>query len=163
MQTGRLVLLCVNAGDVDENGVTPDVNRDLVRFLGIVVLSVICLLQYFSPSAGRRLNRGFAAIKILTLIALIGVAGNTARVRRQNNEGHSAEWQEENPVTSPLSFAKAILAVLFSFEGWENATFVRPVQMRSLPKRQKLTDHWRLPARYPDISTRSCKKASSSP
>ncbi|KAK4663394.1 hypothetical protein QC763_0098100 [Podospora pseudopauciseta] len=124
MQTGRLVLLCVNAGDVDENGVTPDVNRDLVRFLGIVVLSVICLLQYFSPSAGRRLNRGFAAIKILTLIALIGVAGNTARVRRQDNEGHSAEWQEENPVTSPLSFAKAILAVLFSFEGWENATFV---------------------------------------
>ncbi|KAK4197945.1 putative high-affinity methionine permease [Triangularia verruculosa] len=124
MQTGRLILLCVNAGAVDENGMTPDVNRDLVRFVGIVVLSVICLLQYFSPSAGRSLNRAFAVIKILTLIALIGVAGNTARVRGQDNDAHAAEWQEKNPVTSNLSFAKAILAVLFSFEGWENATFV---------------------------------------
>ncbi|KAK4175249.1 putative high-affinity methionine permease [Triangularia setosa] len=136
MQTGRLILLCVNAGDVNQNGVTPDVNRDLVRFIGIVVLSMICLLQYFSPSAGRKLNRAFAVIKILTLIALIGVAGNAARTRTDNRD-KAGEWVERVE-RNPLNFAKAILAVLFSFEGWENATFTdRPTQVAGeVPRKQ---------------------------
>ncbi|KAK0741981.1 amino acid permease-domain-containing protein [Apiosordaria backusii] len=141
MQTGRLILLCVNAGDVDANGMTPDVNRDLVRFIGIVVLSIICLLQYFSPSVGRKLNRAFAIIKILTLLALIGVAGNAARTRTKNRD-KAGEWIDKVE-RHPLSFAKAILAVLFSFEGWENATFVRAILSRSTSRPPGLTDHRR--------------------
>ncbi|KAK4209015.1 amino acid permease-domain-containing protein [Rhypophila decipiens] len=34
------------------------------------------------------------------------------------------DWSRAYPVDSQLHFAKALLAVLFSFDGWENATFV---------------------------------------
>ncbi|KAM5349432.1 hypothetical protein ACJ41O_005937 [Fusarium nematophilum] len=101
---------------MDNNG--PDVNHDLMRFIGIFILSVICLLQYFSPNFGRSLNKTLAVIKILSLVGLC-IAG----VHGMDEPG---DWLERHEPKTPSNwaFAKALLAVLFSFEGWENATFV---------------------------------------
>jgi len=123
MQTGRMVLLCIGADQVTPEGAIPEVNRDLVRFIGIFTLSVICALQYFSPEMGRRVNKAFAVVKLITLLVLIGVGGNAA-LKRGDAADRRAEWWLWYPQDNSLSFAKAMLAVLFSFEGWENATFV---------------------------------------
>jgi amino acid transporter len=137
MQTGRMVLQFVDAAQNRTESFAPgwardngphDVHRDLVRFIGVFVLLVICLLQYFSPGFGRKLNKAFAVMKILFLVALIAVAADARKYPLEGADGkqldRSADWGEEYGDRKPLLFAKAFLAVLFSFEGWENATFV---------------------------------------
>ncbi|KAK4182320.1 amino acid/polyamine transporter I, partial [Podospora australis] len=132
MQTGRSVLLRIDAHKVEQDNSVPEVNRDLVRFIVVFVLSVLSLLQYFSPNAGRMLNRAFIVVKIATLIALVIVGGNTAAKRGTFDERRT-EWATRHEVRNSLSFAKALLAVLFSFEGWENATFVAGEIPRNRP------------------------------
>jgi len=131
MQVGRMILMCIAAA---EEG-TPDVNRDLVRLIGVVVLTAICLLQYFSPGIGRSLNRFLANVKIIFLVALIIAIA----VANAKTVGRGNDWNESyNPTQPKLSPVKAFLAVLFSFEGWENATFVS--LMSSCPPWGSLTE-----------------------
>jgi amino acid transporter len=124
MQTGRMILLCIAAAEPG----TPDVNRDAVRLIGVVVLTAICLLQFFSPAIGRALNKGFAVVKILFLFALffVGVAANAHSMTTPDGVvvDRAPDWTTWHETGSKLYFAKALLAVLFAFEGWENATFV---------------------------------------
>lgn len=124
MQTGRMILLCIAAAEPG----TPDVNRDAVRLIGVVVLTAICLLQFFSPAIGRALNKGFAVVKILFLIALFLVAAAANAHPMTTPDGamvdRAPDWATWHETGSKLYFAKALLAVLFAFEGWENATFV---------------------------------------
>lgn len=129
MQFGRMVLLCINA-DQDVDNAVGDVNNDLMRYIGVTILTIICLTQFFSPSFGRRLNKFLAVVKIGFLLGLF-IVGLTALSRDiKDGKGHdttqSSDWSKwnERKVVSKVSFAKALLIVLFSFEGWENATFV---------------------------------------
>lgn len=153
MQFAKLVLVAAHAEEFSRNA-EYELNRDLVRFIAVSALSIICLVQFFSPRAGRRLNKLAAVVKILFVVMLIVlgaiVAGNT--------EKPSNDWTEKNCVLNNGTFtdssnnylcsnspadrvpsdgvppasnsaedsawAKALLLVLFSFEGWENATFV---------------------------------------
>ena len=128
MQFGRMVLLCIAAGEHGKNHVSPDVNNDLMRYIGVTVLSIICLLQYFSPDFGRSLNRFLAVIKIGFLVGLFFVALAATSRELKDSKGHvvdrAADWTVWQHEKSKLTFAKAFLAVIFSFEGWENATFV---------------------------------------
>ncbi|KAG5810033.1 hypothetical protein H9Q74_010067 [Fusarium xylarioides] len=129
LQFGRMILMCLNAHKADNSSIAdedndtvadgddatatnnePDVNHDLMRFIGVTILSIICLAQFFCPSWGRKLNKFLAVVKIGFLI------GN-AVTRAQ-------DWFEWHGSPSKVQFAKALLAVLFSFEGRENATFV---------------------------------------
>jgi amino acid transporter len=140
MQFGRMVLLCINA-DRDNNNstinaaqgvnnVTVDVNDDLIRYIGVGILTLICLAQFFSPSFGPRLNKFLAVIKIGFLLGLVIVGLTALSHDIKDGKGHditrSRDWLKWNDrkVESKVSFAKALLIVLFSFEGWENATFV---------------------------------------
>ncbi|RSM09322.1 hypothetical protein CEP52_004215 [Fusarium oligoseptatum] len=105
-----------------------EINLDVMRLIGVNVLTLICLLQYFSPGFGRVMNKWLAFLKIVFLFVLIGVADSA--------KDASDDWFVTHPTTAEqgnnenigkptkLAFAKALLAVLFSFEGWENATFV---------------------------------------
>ncbi|KAH7142073.1 amino acid permease-domain-containing protein [Dactylonectria macrodidyma] len=125
MQFGRMVLLCITAEktskDEDTSEGPPDVNRDLMRFIGVFVLSLICLFQYFSPNFGRSLNKTLAVAKIAMLFGLLIAAGRAAT----SGLGRSGDWDTTYHVDSKgVSTAKALLLVLFSFKGWENATFV---------------------------------------
>ncbi|WZH47078.1 High-affinity methionine permease [Fusarium acuminatum] len=129
MQFGRMVLLCINADQGVDNAIV-DVNNDLMRYIGVTILTIICLTQFFSPSFGRRLNKFLAVVKIGFLLGL-AIVGLTALSRDiKDGKGHdttqSSDWSKwnERKVVSKVSFAKALLIVLFSFEGWENATFV---------------------------------------
>ncbi|KAF4459686.1 High-affinity methionine permease [Fusarium albosuccineum] len=124
MQFGRMVLLCIQSDRTGVNNVPADINRDLMRFIGIVVLSVICLLQYFGPSFGRRLNKTLVIIKLGSLLGLL--ISEIVATTRDIDIDRSADWTVWHDSAEPnkIVFAKAMLSVLFSFQGWENATFV---------------------------------------
>ncbi|KAK3369226.1 amino acid permease-domain-containing protein [Lasiosphaeria ovina] len=124
MQTGRMILLGIAA---KEPG-SPDVHRDVVRLLGVVILTILSLLQYSSARFGRKLNRFLVVIKLLFMFALFLTAMVALKDPLKNPDGtvvsRVQDWSRAYPVNSELYFAKALLAVLFSFDGWENATFV---------------------------------------
>jgi amino acid transporter len=147
LQFGRMVLMSIEAHKTDNttcidrrNGTSannqsdPDINQDLMRFLGVTVFTTICLTQFFSPAFGRKLNKLLAMVKIGFLIGVVIVALTAlpSNIKFKDNVGNvvtrAQDWFEwhELPLqnSSKVSFAKALLAVLFSFEGWENATFV---------------------------------------
>jgi len=124
MQTGRMILLGIAA---KEPG-SPDVHRDVVRLLGVVILTILSLLQCFSARFGRKLNPFLVVIKLLFMFGLFLTAMVALKDPLTNPDGtvvsRVQDWSRAYPVDSELYFAKALLAVLFSFDGWENATFV---------------------------------------
>ncbi|RSL89325.1 hypothetical protein CEP51_001272 [Fusarium floridanum] len=125
MQFGRYVLLCMQDNNKDVTSSSKDINKDLMQFIGIVVLSIICLLQYFSPKFGRGMNKTLAVIKLAFLVALfiVGIAAMSRDVGMNRSEDWYI-WHGNDGKGSDMTFAKALLLVLFSFQGWENATFV---------------------------------------
>lgn len=145
MQFGRMVLLAINSEKVDEQFSSKE--RHLLRFLGIIALTTLCMIQYLSPKSGRRLNTTWAAVKIAFVIALIITGASRAAHRdvmknsedigkAQNTSAGISKAQEwgysvGHNYQHGFIWAKALLAVLFSFEGWENATFVSPAACNS--------------------------------
>lgn len=171
MQFGKVILVAIQADQFSKDA-RHELNRDLVRFIAVAALSIICLVQFFSPRAGRRLNNLAAVVKILFMLLLIIFGGLAASKARKN----PTDWTKKNCVfgngtysvfpddttccidsdidsvlrdttcflgdvvdniirpdtdnkfakkgTGSDAWAKAMLLVLFSFEGWENATFV---------------------------------------
>lgn len=147
LQFGRMILMCINSHkadnssnadedddtvvdgmDVTATNMDPDVNHDLMRFIGVTIISIICLAQFFCPSWGRNLNKFLAVVKIGFLIGVIIVALTALSTNIEDSKGNPVprahDWIEWHGSPSKVQFAKALLAVLFSFEGWENATFV---------------------------------------
>jgi amino acid transporter len=132
LQFGRMILMCINAHKADDSTkksrADSDVNQDLMRFIGVTILSIICLAQFFSASWGRKLNKFLAVVKICFLIGVIIVALTALSNNIEDIEGNAVpraqDWLTWHGSPSKVQFAKALLAVLFSFEGWENATFV---------------------------------------
>lgn len=88
-----------------------------MRLIAVVITTVICLLIYFSTATGRRLNRYLAWLKIGLLISVFmagAVKAGGSKVR-------------DNTPTKLLvnsNSAAGLLQVLYSFQGWENATMV---------------------------------------
>ncbi|SCO76585.1 uncharacterized protein FRV6_00797 [Fusarium oxysporum] len=125
------------AAKVDPD-VDPDVNQDLMRFIGVTILSIICLAQFFSPSWGRKLNKFLAVVKIGFLIGVIIVALTALSIDIEDIEGNAVprakDWLTWHGSPSTVQFAKALLAVLFSFENWENATFLHSIHYDDFPK-----------------------------
>ncbi|KAF4968332.1 hypothetical protein FSARC_4278 [Fusarium sarcochroum] len=153
LQLGQMILACITGkGGAPRAGT----HHDLMRFIGIFFLSLICLLQYFSPRFGRSLNKTLAVAKVIMLLGILITAGLavTERSSDADQAGKSSEkiihagngivctnftdtigqascmeWDKtyevdpDDPVKG-VSLAKALLAVLFSFQGWENATLV---------------------------------------
>ncbi|KAL2274877.1 hypothetical protein FJTKL_02697 [Diaporthe vaccinii] len=171
MQFGKVILVAIQADQFSKDA-RHELNRDLVRFIAVAALSIICLVQFFSPRAGRRLNNLAAVVRILFMLLLIIFGGLAASKARKN----PTDWTKKNCVfgngtysvfpddttccldsdidsvlrdttcflgdvvdniirpdtdnkfakkgTGSDAWAKAMLLVLFSFEGWENATFV---------------------------------------
>jgi amino acid transporter len=110
MQFARQVIIAAtnNTDDSDER---------VMRFIAVVITTVVCLLLYFSTAAGRRFNRYLAWLKISMLIS-IGIAG-AVKASRATAEDITKSFQ-----TTPSNSAPALLQILFSFQGWENATLV---------------------------------------
>jgi amino acid transporter len=116
LQVGRQLLIAIRPQDAE-----PDHN--VLRLIAVNALSILCLIQYFDPQSARKLNRWFASIKILFLLMVFFAGCNAVRKGRYSGAG----FQECHPSDLPrhkVLIAKAMLLVIFSYEGWENATFV---------------------------------------
>lgn len=111
MQVGRELLISIHPSE------SP--NRDLLRFIGVVTLSVVCLIQLFSARAGRILNSVLAAIKILFLLILLFFGCHYI-----TKNGKVLDFNTNAPGLPALNYAQALLTVLYAYEGWENANFV---------------------------------------
>jgi amino acid transporter len=111
MEFAEQVLTCT-AGDT----LNPNENPQALRFIAVVALSFFCLLHYFSGRVGRDLNQVLAFIKIIMLLIFF-IAGC---VRAAHH--FTPDWKR-NPNQDVSSSATAFLYILFSFSGWENATY----------------------------------------
>ncbi|KAG8667807.1 hypothetical protein FPOAC2_13005 [Fusarium poae] len=118
LQAGRMILI-VAKPEKDE------VDHHLMRFIGVFCLSLICLLQYFSPTFGRGMNKVTAVGKVFMLLGIF-IVGLIAACQSKSKE----KWEDKHEIDDSTKhekgvlLAKALLTVLFSFQGWENATFV---------------------------------------
>lgn len=66
LQVGRQILISYNPQEKP--------NLDLTRFMGVVCLTIVCLLHYFSARAGRVTNRILCILKLGLMVTLL-VAG----------------------------------------------------------------------------------------
>lgn len=100
------------------DGNNPD--QRVLRLIAVVILTVVCLLHYFSARTGRDLNVVLAASKVVMLCVLF-VAGAI-----KANKEHVRDFNQVNlnASTSSSSAAAGFLLILYAFQGWENATFV---------------------------------------
>lgn len=114
MQFSNQVLISSN---INNPTYVPD--GRLLRFIAIVATAFFCLIHYFSGHAGRTLNQILAFLKICLLL-IVFVAGC---VRAAHH--YTPDWTKSSN-SDKSSSALAFLLVVFSFSGWENATFVRP-------------------------------------
>lgn len=110
MQFARQVLIAATQKD-------EIADQRVMRLIAVVIMTTICLLLYFSTATGRRLNRWLAWVKIGMMIVVFVAGGVKAGKNRASDINRTFESVEPNSAT-------ALLQVLFSFQGWENATLV---------------------------------------
>jgi amino acid transporter len=96
-------------------------DQRLLRFIAVVILSLLCLLHYFSARTGRALNVTLAASKVVMLVVLF-IAG-AIKAGRSNVHDFFTK-NDSSPSSGVSSAAAGFISILFSFQGWENATFV---------------------------------------
>jgi len=97
---------------------TEDLDRRLITLIAILVLSVVCLLHYFSRNSGLLLNLVFAVYKILLVVVLI-IAGG---ISYHNSTNRPNDWNDQ-PVAKRDALA-ALIYIVYSYQGWENANYV---------------------------------------
>ena len=95
----------------------------MLRFMAVVILTTLCLLHYFSARMGRAVNNLFAASK-LVMLSILFIAG---AIKATNANVHDFNQDDRATRPSSSSAATAFLAILYSYQGWENATFVRDI------------------------------------
>jgi amino acid transporter len=88
----------------------------VVKLVAINIVSVVCLLHYFSHNLGRFLNKLLAIYKFCLLLAVM-IAGFCAT--RAKNGGFDKDIPQ-----NPKNQLGGIVLVLYSFTGWENANYV---------------------------------------
>lgn len=109
----------------------------LNRGIAVGAITVVCLIHAFAPRWGIWLSNGFGAFKLVLLSLLVftgfaALAGNTAAPRPNPSNFSSfsgPSWKREGEVDSTEGvaggFALALLQILYSYSGWENANYVR--------------------------------------
>jgi amino acid transporter len=116
LQIAKHVLLAANP----EAQNTEELDQRLITLLAILVLNVVCLLHYFSRNSGLLLNLLFAAYKIV--IAVLIIAGG---ISYANSTEPPNDWNDQ-PVDNKDALA-ALIYIVYSYQGWENANYVRVV------------------------------------
>jgi len=128
VQFGAMILVVTGArehrdDELGRNYSISNISAPMARVIGVLTLTLLSILQMFQPKLGRGLNVILAVVKLTAVVILLafGIAAAT------NNRGGWSDWsvRYETPTKSKNGWAKALLAVLFSYQGWENATFVR--------------------------------------
>ena len=92
----------------------------MVRFTAVVVQSVVCLLLYFARRLCFVFNSTFALYKIILLlfIFIVGMANS------RGPDSGFRNFNEEYPGYKGEDALNAMLAVIYSYEGWDGANYV---------------------------------------
>jgi hypothetical protein len=106
------------------------------RGIAVGAITVVCLIHAFAPRWGIWLSNGFGAFKLILLSLLVctgfaALAGNTAAPRPNPSNFssfHGPDWEKHGQVVTSSEatggYALALLQVLYSYSGWENANYV---------------------------------------
>ena len=97
-------------------------NEWLQKFVGCWLVVGICLLHYRLVNIGIYANNFLAAFKVLVvfLFLLIGLCGGIPKESHQHASKDFGNSKET--IRAPANSAVAIFLVLYSFQGWENAS-----------------------------------------
>ena len=93
-----------------------DLDPNVVKLIAVDILSVVCLLHAFSSRLGLVLNKVLALYKLVLLLAVF-IAGLCVGRRDLSVE-------PDQDAVLPQSTIGAIVLVLYSYTGWENANYV---------------------------------------
>ena len=122
MQFGRLFILLIHARDTSISAHALE-----ATLIGVIAFTLICLMHLWSPDAGRKMNLITAYGKVLMLISLLVVGAVAAGRRGSDNQEIDSKCLSEVASiekNGDWGWVRALLTALFSFQGWENATFV---------------------------------------
>jgi amino acid transporter len=97
---------------------TEELDVRLISLLAILVITVVCFLHYFSRNSGLLLNLLFALYKIVLILVFI-IAGGIAY---GNSKDRYNDWDDQ-PVDNKDALA-ALIYIVYSYQGWENANYV---------------------------------------
>lgn len=98
-----------------------DLDTRLVRFIAVAVLSVVCLLHYFSNRFGLFMNKLFAIFKTVLLLTVF-IAGMKASTK---DESGLADFGKTHGKRSAGDGLSAMVLIFYAYQGWENANYVR--------------------------------------
>jgi amino acid transporter len=96
-----------------------DMDDRLINLVAVFVQTSVCLLLYFGRRLTLFLNKTFAFFKI-SLMTAIFVGGMTAKNRRQGSD----DFKQVQPGYNGADCLAAMVYILFSYQGWENANYV---------------------------------------
>ncbi|ORY06761.1 amino acid permease-domain-containing protein [Clohesyomyces aquaticus] len=99
---------------------TKDLDSRLVRFIAISVLTVVCLLHYFSGRAGMFLNKVLFWYKTLLLIVIFAAGIHYTKT-------NGSQWDNYNDLKergTSLDSLAAMVSIFYAYQGWENANYV---------------------------------------
>jgi amino acid transporter len=112
----KYVLLAANPDTTK----TVDLDDRLVRFIAIILVAFICLLHYFSGRFGLFINRLLALFKVILLITVFA-----AGMRASNQPGSGKhDLHKSYEKKSYLDGLAAMVLILYSYSGYENANYV---------------------------------------
>lgn len=113
------------------------------RGIAVAAVSGVCLIHAFAPRWGIWLSNGLGAFKLILLALLVctgfaALAGNTSAPRPNPSNFssfHGPEYPLESgrPLQAAAGYALALLQVLYSYSGWENANYVL-TEVHNAPK-----------------------------
>lgn len=109
----------------------PNPDYRLQKFVALVCITFICLIHLFSRQMGIYVNNALALYKVCLLVFVVitgfvclGGGGGKHLKSDQIYGTKNLENAFTGPSKSPYDYASAMLGVLYSFQGWENANYV---------------------------------------
>lgn len=113
IQFAKHVLLAAMPNVTD----TTELDKRLISFVAICILTIACFVHYFSRNSGLLLNLLFAGYKTVLVIVFI-IAGGVASSRI----GAKTDWGNHGATSQNI--IGALVYVIYSYQGWENANYV---------------------------------------
>ncbi|OAL45369.1 amino acid transporter [Pyrenochaeta sp. DS3sAY3a] len=97
-----------------------EIDDRLIRFLGVVVQTVVCLMLYFLRRFCFMVNNIFALFKIILLLVIAGAGFRSAR---WSNSG-TPDWGNNHPNRDTVDALSAMVYILYSYQGWEHTNYI---------------------------------------
>jgi len=117
----------------------------LNRGIAIVAVSVVCLIHAFAPRPGIWISNALGCFKLILLLLVVctgfaALAGRTVMPTPDNfssfNGPDSVVGVAESSAGQAAGYAVALLQILYTYSGWENANYVLS-EVRNAPRTLK--------------------------